>query len=806
MIGGGVGGVSIAYHLARLGWRDVVLVEQHDLSEGSTWHSAGFVGQLRSTISQTRMIMYSTGLYAQLERETGLDPGWRPVGGLRVATTDERVQELRRQQSSATTYGLELELLGPAEARERLPMLDVDDVLLAGWLPGDGYLEPGKLTSALAEGARRLGVEILTHTRVTGIEVDRGRVLAVATDAGTIETEVAVNAAGAASPQVGALAGVTIPIVAIKHQYVVTEPLSPPLGDVPTVRDPDNIVYFRPEAGGLLVGGYARSPVAWEAGEPLARARTLFEPDMARFEEAWEGARRRVPALREAALAKVVHGPEAFTPDGDFVLGETDVAGLWVAAGFCVHGLAGAGGVGKVVAEWIVDGQPEYDVASMDVRRFGAHDRSRRLRLARALEAYSKYYDVVYPGEERESGRPLRVSAAYPRLRELGASFGEKAGWERANWLESNADAGDAALRPRGWAGRFWSPAIAAECLATRDAAGLFDQSSFSKIDVHGPGAVHALGRLCANEIDRPVGAATYTQLLNPRGGIEADLTVTREADDRFRIVTGTASGGRDLAWIRRHLPDDGSVHAQDVTGARACLCLWGPRARDILAALTDADLSNEGFPFLRARELTVGAVPVFAQRITFVGELGWELYCPSEYGLALWDALWSAGRPHGLVAAGYRAIDSLRLEKGYRVWGLEVTPETTPDAAGLSFAVRMEKPGGFIGREALAAEREAGGPEQRLRCLVLDDPRSVCLGSEPVLVDGEARGRVTSGGFGHRVRRSIAYAYLPASLEAGARVDVGLFGDWQGAEVADEPLYDAGNARVRDLARSAAA
>ena len=798
MIGGGVAGCSIAYHLARLGWRDVVLVEQHDLSEGTTWHSAGFVGQLRSTIGETRMIMYSTGLYAELERETGLDPGWRGVGGMRLATSEARVQELRRQQSAATTYGLELELLRPEEAHERLPLLAVEDVLLAGWLPGDGYLEPAKLTSALATGARGLGVEIVTHTRVTGIELRGGRVAAIVTDAGTVECEVAVIAAGAAAGEVGRLAGATIPVVAIKHQYVVTEPLPEPLGELPTVRDPDNIVYFRPEAGGMLVGGYARDPIAWTAKRPLAEARTLFEPDMERFAEAWDGARRRVPALDEVEIAKAVHGPEAFTPDGDFVLGETEVQGLWVAAGFCVHGLAGAGGVGKVVAEWIVEGQPEYDVASMDVRRFGAHHRSPRLRVARALEAYSKYYDVVYPGEERTAGRPLRVSAAYQRLRELGASFGDKAGWERANWLESNAPAGDPELRPRGWAGRIWSPAIEAECLATRDAAALFDQSSFAKIDVHGPSALRALDRLCANEIDRPAGSVTYTQMLNPRGGIEADLTVTRVGEDRFRIVTGTASGGRDLAWIRRHLPDDGSALAEDVTGARSCLCLWGPRSRDILGALTDVDLSNEGFPFLRARELTVAAVPVLAQRITFVGELGWELYCPTEYGLALWDALWQAGRPHGLVPAGYRAIDSLRLEKGYRVWGLDITPETTPDSAGLGFAVRIKKPDGFVGAEALAAERQAGGALERLRCLALDDPRSVCLGSEPVRVEGDGRGRVTSGGFGYRVERSIAYAYLPATIEVGTRVEIGLFGEWEAATVVQEPLYDPRDERVR--------
>jgi len=396
-----------------------------------------------------------------------------------------------------------------------------------------------------------------------------------------------------------------------------------------------------------------------------------------------------------------------------------------------VHGLAGAGGVGKAMAEWIVDGQPEWDMTTMDVRRFGRHLRSRRYARVKALDAYSRYYDIVYPHEEREAGRPLRISSAYGRLRDLKASFGEKGGGERANWFEVNAPAGDETLRPQGWAGRFWSPAIVAESLAARDTAALFDQGSFSKLELHGPGAAVALGRLCANEIDRPPGTAVYTQLLNPRGGIEADLTVTRLAQDRFRLVTGTAFGTRDLAWIRAHLPTDGSVAVQDVTGAHACLCLWGPAAREILAPLTDDDLSDPAFPFLRARAITVGAVPVFAQRITFVGELGWELYCPPEFGRTLWDMVWAAGHEHGLRAGGYRAIDSLRLEKGYRVWGADITPVTTPDEVGLGFAVRIDKPGGFIGREALLAQRDAGGPAYRLRCLVLDDLRAVCLGNE---------------------------------------------------------------------------
>jgi 4-methylaminobutanoate oxidase (formaldehyde-forming) len=790
IVGGGVGGVSVAYHLARLGWRDVVVLEQHDLTEGTTWHSAGFVGQLRSTVSQTRMVMYSSGLYRELREVTGRDPGWREVGGLRLAATRERMEQLERQAGAAETYGLALELLSPAETQARLPLLAVDDLLGAAWLPGDGYLDPELLVRALAEGARGHGVAFHTGTRVTGLTVQGGRVVAVETDRGTVRADVVVNAAGAAAGAIGRMVGVSVPVVPMCHQYVVTERLDPPMGEVPTVRDPDRIVYFRPEKGGLLVGGYAREPVPWDPADPLAEPRTLLPGDMERFAEAWDGARRRVPALRDTAPAEVVNGPEAFTPDGEFILGETEVAGLWVAAGFCVHGLAGAGGVGKVMAEWIAEGVPEYDVSHMDVRRFGAHHRSAHFARVRALDAYSRYYDVVHPYDERPAGRPLRVSPAFHRLRTLGAVFGEKAGWERPNWFEANAAGGDPALRPAGWAGKVWSPAVQAECLAARDTAALFDQSSFAKLDVHGRGAVAALGRLCANEIDRPPGTAVYTQLLNSRGGIEADLTVTRVGEERFRLVTGTASGGRDLAWVRRHLP--GAVVADDVTGARACLCLWGPLAREILAPLCAGDLS---FPFLQARELTVGAVPVFAQRISFVGELGWELYCSAEYGQALWDAVWAAGRPHGLRAGGYRAIDALRLEKGHRVWGLDITPETPPLAAGLGFAVRMDKPGGFIGRDALAA---AGAPGERLRCLVLDDPRAVCLGNEPVRVGRAPAGRVTSGGYGYRVERSIAYAYLPAAVEPGARVQVGVLGRWVAAEVVREPLYDPAGERVR--------
>ncbi|MEV6931134.1 FAD-dependent oxidoreductase [Dactylosporangium sp. NPDC051485] len=757
----------------------------------------GFVGQLRSTVSQTRMIMYSSGLYAELRELTGLDPGWRGVGGLRLATTPERVEELRRQASSATTYGLDMALLGPAETLERLPLLNVADVRLAGWLPGDGWLEPARLAAALAAGAERLGVRIVTGTKVTGIAVEGGRVRGVMTPAGPIAAEVVVNAAGAAAGHVARLAGVELPIVPIKHQYVVTEPL-PGGGStdaVPTVRDPDRIVYFRgADDTALLVGGYVREPALWrpESSAPLDAPRTLFEPDLATFAESWANARHRVPAPRELEMARVVHGPEAFTPDGEFLLGETPVAGLWVAAGFCVHGLAAAGGVGKVMAEWIAGGTPEYDVSTMDVRRFGAYSASRRWASARALDGYSRYYDVIYPGQEWATARPLRRSAVWPRLAGLGAALGEKAGWERANWFESNAALTPQAQRPKGWAGRHWSPAIAGEVAATASAAGLFDQSSFAKLDVRGPGALGLLQHLCANDVDRPVGGMTYTQMLNARGGIEADVTVTRLADAHFRVVTSTASGVRDADWIRKHAAGADAL-VDDVTGAHGCLCLWGPRARDILQPLTDTPLD---FPFMRAERLFVGPVPVLAQRVTFVGELGWELYAPTEYVLTLWDLLLEAGGGAGLRPGGYRAIDSMRLEKGYRVWGSDLTTDTDPFAAGLGPFVRLDKP--FLGRDALLAARAAGPPPRRLRCLVLDDPGTVCLGGEPVRINGVPAGRVTSGGFGYRVGASIAFAYLPGDVPAGTPVDVSVFDRWVPGVVRQDPLYDPDMTRIR--------
>ena len=469
--------------------------------------------------------------------------------------------------------------------------------------------------------------------------------------------------------------------------------------------------------------------------------------------------------------------------------------GFWVAAGFCAHGLAGAGGMGRLVAEWIIDGRPGLDTWEMDSRRFGRHYTSREYTLARTREVYSTYYDVKYPGHERSAGRPLRLSPIYARLAQLGAAFGEKSGWERANWFEPNAAQGDESLRPRGWAGRLWSPAIEAEHRACRENAALFDFTSFAKIEIRGRGAAAYLETLSDNHVARAIGTLTYTQMLNEGGGIECDFTVTRLSDDRFRVVTGTAFGQHDLSWIRDHAPEDGSVQVEDVTSAYACIGLWGPSARAILQPLTLTDLGNAAFPYMTARQLAVGSVPCLALRVTYVGELGWELYCPSEFGQRLWDTVWEAGLSHGLVAAGYKAVDSLRLEKGYRAWGSDIGPEANPYQAGLGFCVKLDK-GEFAGRQALLKAREAPAAT-RLACLVLDDPRSVALGSEPVRIAG-ATGRVTSGGFGYTVGHSIAYAYVPANSPAGTPVEVEIFGTWVAGHVAEEPLFDPAGKKIR--------
>ena len=797
VIGGGVAGASIAYHLAQRGWGDgTLLVDRSELTSGSTFHSAGLVGQLRSSVSLTRMMMYSSDLYRRLTAETGIDIGWREVGSLRLAGSPERMQELERLAGSGQTFGLPLEIISTEEARTRWPLFDPAGILGAAWLPTDGQLDPSNLTLALAEGAKRGGVEIRTNTRVTGIRIERGRVRGVETDAsGFLGADVVVNAGGIYAWQLGRLGGVEIPVVPFEHMYVLTEPIEGVPSDLPTMRDPDRLIYFRGEAGGgLVMGGYERNPSPWRVddGPPADFNHQLLPDDWDRFGPIAEAAAALVPAMASAGIASSINGPEAFSPDGEFLLGETDVRGLYVAAGFGAHGIAGAGGIGAVMSEWIVEGEPVWDLWKMDIRRFGPQYLSRRYAEVRAYEIYATNYDIHYPGEERLAGRPLKMAPTYARLADLGAVFGEKSGWERANWFTRNEDPAYEDRRPIGWAGEHWSTAIVAEHLACRERVALFDESSFAKLEVRGPGAAAFLLRVCAGRVDRAPGSITYTQLLNERGGIECDLTVTRLKTDRFLLVTGTAFGAHDLAWLRRRLGADEEVELRDVTAAMACFGLWGPRARDALAGASADDLD---FGFMQARAITVGAAPCLALRVTYVGELGWELYPPAEFAVHVWDTLMAAGTPHGIAPAGYRAIDSLRLEKGYRAWGSDITPEDDPASAGLAWALR--EGGGYVGAEAAAAR--AAVRERSLACLVLEDSRAMVIGNEPVLSDGRVVARVTSGGIGYAVASSIAFASLPLDLAAtGSPLAVRVFDRIVPARVADAPLYDPAGDRLR--------
>lgn len=799
IIGGGVGGASIAYHLTKMGWKDIVVIERHELTAGSTWHSAGLIGQLRSDANLTRMMKYSTDLYRQLKDETEQDTGWREVGGVRLASSPERMESLKRLVGMARSFDMPLELIGPKAAQDLFPIMNLDGVLGAAYTPTDGVIDPTGLTMALAKGAKNRGAIFLEETDVTSIDVENGSVRVVNTDKGKIKTEIVVNAAGQWGAEVGKMVGINLPVVPMAHLYIITKPIEGVQHNFPTLRDPDLLVYWREEVGGLITGGYERDAAPFGLkGIPKDFRYQLLPPDWDRFEPLMMNSIKRVPSLETAEIIQLLNGPEGFTPDGEFLLGPTGVKGFWVACAFCAHGLAGAGGIGKVMAEWIIEGHPEWDVWALDVRRFGSNYASQDFIVKRTLETYSKYYDIHYPNSERISGRMLRLSPTYHRLRELRASFGEKTGWERPNWFRIYEEKAIHGHEPKGWAKRNWSRAIGYEHLMTRKHAGLFDESSFNKFEVSGSGALEFLQYLCANDIDSPIGSVVYTQALNPKGGIECDFTVTRLGKEKFFIITGTAVGQHDLSWMRLNAPEDGSVLIDDVSSAYACIGLWGPEARSILSKITQADISNAGFPYMTSKNITVGDIPVMALRVTYVGELGWEFYCPTEYGLRLFDTLWEAGQPNGLVTAGYRAIDTLRLEKGYRSWGGEITPDYTPFEAGLGFAVKLDK-GDFIGRDALMSQKE-DGINQKLCLLSLADSRAIALGNEPIRNQAKnIVGWVSSGGYGYSVGKSLVYAYLPIELsEEGKQFEIELFGEWIKAIVEKEPIWDPKGANIR--------
>jgi len=759
IIGGGIIGCSTAYHLAQLGWKDVVLLETAKLTSGSTFHAAGLVGQLRSNANVTQLLKYSVELYARLEEETGQATGWKMSGCLRLATNDERLTDYKRQATTARSFGLEMEILSPKECQDLWPIMDGSDLVGGCFMPSDGQANPSDITQALAIGARRGGVKIIEDCRVTGVKVEDGRACGVSTIHGDISADIVVNCGGQWAREIGEMAGVNVPLVSVQHQYMITERIEGLPKDMPTIRDPDRLIYFKEDVGGLVAGVYEPNPVPWAVdGIPKGFNFTLLDSDWDHFEPAIEQCLARVPILEKTGIRDLVNGPESFTPDGNFILGEApEVAGFFVGAGFNAFGIASGGGAGKALAEWIVEGEPPLDLWPVDIRRFGPHMGDVNIVRERTLELYSKHYSMPWPHEEHLSTRPLRTSQLYERLKEQGACFGEKMGWERPNWF---APEGVEPKDEYSFGRQNWFPHVGAEHKAVRENVGLFDQSSFAKYEMRGPDAEKALSWICANNVSKPVGSMIYTQMLNKRGGIECDLTLARMAEDCYYIVTGTGYRTHDFSWISRHIPDDCDAELVDITDEGFALSLMGPQARKVLEQVTDDDISHEGFPFGACREIKIGRANVRALRITYVGELGWELHGNKEDALAVYEALMSAGAEFNIVNAGYRAIESLRLEKGYRAWSSDIGPDHTPFEAGLGWAVKLKSNTPFMGRDALV-EKQGKPLPKLMACFTIDDPETILMGRETILRNGERVGWLSSGGWGHTLETNIGFGYV---------------------------------------------
>ena len=802
IIGGGIVGCSLAYHLTKLGWRDVVLLERKKLTCGTTWHAAGLVGQLRATLNMTRLAQYTADLYTTLEQETGQATGFKQNGSISVATSDERLEELKRGASMGRTFGLEIEVIGADEIKRLWPLINTGDVVGGVFLPKDGQTNPVDTTRALAKGARSGGAKIFEDTKVTAIHIAEGRVTGIATEKGDIKAEVVVNCGGMWGREIGLMAGVDVPLHACEHFYILTEEMPHVPANLPVLRDQDGCAYYKEDAGKLLLGAFEPNAKPWGMdGIPEDFSFDELPEDFEHFAPVLEGAMNRVPALQEVGIRKFFCGPESFTPDDRFLLGEApNLKNFYVAAGFNSVGIQSAGGVGKVLAEWIAEGHPTIDLWDVDIRRMMPFQNNKTYLYHRVSEALGLLYALHWPYRQYETSRDLRRSPLYERLKARGACFGEVAGWERPNWFAPDG------VEPRyaySYKRQNWFPYAAEEHRAVREAVALFDQSSFSKFLVQGRDAESVLQRISANDVAVAPGKIVYTQWLNERGGIEADLTVTRLSENAYMVVTGAAVAGRDFSWLLRHIPEDARCTVTDITSGYAVIGVMGPNSRALLSQLTDADLSSEAFPFGTVREIDLGTARVRALRITYVGELGWELYVPSEFAVGVFDTIASEGMSFGLRLAGMHALDSCRIEKAYRSWGHDITDEDTPLEAGLGFVCRLDKNTPFIGRDALLRQKEAG----LKRCLVqfaLKDPEPLLYQNEPIYRDGEIVGYLSSGNYGHHIGSAIGLGYV--RHPDGVNADYIASGDFE-IEVACErfpaqaslrPLYDPKSERIR--------
>ncbi|MEP7115563.1 MAG: FAD-dependent oxidoreductase, partial [Ilumatobacteraceae bacterium] len=755
IIGGGIIGCSIAYHLTAMGETDVVLLEQHHLTDGATWHAAGLVGQLRSSRNTTRMLEHSVELYGRLEAETGQAVDWHQVGSLRLACSPERVMELKRLTTMAKSFGLPMEIISPVRAQELFPLMTTDRVLAAAFLPTDGYIDPASVTQAIAKGARIRNARICENTKVTSITVDGRRATTVHTDQGDITCEMVVNAAGMWGMEIGRMAGVRIPAVAVEHQYVLTGPIPDftpaELRQMPTMRDPDLLVYYKPDGPGLLIGGYEPDTLPFgHDGIPTPFQRQLLDPNFDRFEQLATLAAQRTPVIEQAGIRTMINGPIPYSADADFVMGKVpELDNYYVATGF-LYGIAAGGGAGKMMAEWILEGRPSLDLWPLDVRRFAFHHTTHHFMGSRMVELYAHHYKLAAPGSEHITSRGVKRSPLHDALGAQGAVFGSRGGWERPNWF---APSGVEAVDQPSFSRPNWFPHVAEEHRAVRERVALIDQTSFAKFEITGPGALDAVQWLSVADMDKPAGTVTYTQLCNQRGGIECDLTMTRLGEQHWYVVTGSAFGAHDMGWIRSNSPDDGSVQIRDLTSANAVINLCGPMARDVLQSVSEDDVSNETLRYATARDITIGAAPVLAMRIGYVGELGWELHVPTSYAAHVYEVLHDAGRQYGIANVGYRAIDTLRMEKGYLYWSTDITPDTSPWEAGLSWRVNMRK-SDFCGRQALETQRDAG--VTRKLCTFTLEEMAYPVSGEAIIADGEVVGFTTSANHGHTIGKPI--------------------------------------------------
>ena len=810
IIGAGIAGTSVAYHLTQLGWKDIVVIDKGRLFEtgGSTSHAPGLVFQVNFSRMMSVFAKETTQIYGSLNPPNG-EQLWFGVGGLEVAWTPQRFEDLKRKVGAGKAWGLETTLLDPDETRRKVPLLS-ERIYGAMYSPDDGIARPWKLAGAMGKRAQDSGgATFYGHTIVTGIEVVNGQVSAVKTSNGDIRTNILVCAAGIWGRLIGKMAGVTLPLAPMRHQCAETAPLPELAGETleyrhPIIRHQDRAMYFRQQNRSYIIGSYDHDPLLIEAEDIWGHDEAPEMPSMmpwsdSAFRKGMISAAEVLPALKDVELIRKVNGMFIFTPDGNPVLGEAPhVKGFWSAeAVWITH----AGGVGKAVAEWMVNGEPAMDLREADITRFHPHQLTHSYITRRGAQQYREVYDIVHPLQQMADPRGLRTLPYHQRYEQLGACFVENAGWERPQWFEANAallEGSTAHDHTRsGWEARFWSRLIGAEHRAVRERVGLFDLTPFTKLEVLGPGAMAFLQHLAANEIDKPVGSITYTSMLTPRGGIKCDLTITRLSTDRFMIVTGGSTAEHDKAWFYGHRPDDGSVTITDQSTKWCCIGVWGPMARELMRSATDDDTSNTGFPYLTARHITIGEVPALALRISYVGEPGWEIYAPFEFGRKLWDELWEAGRHKGVIAAGLGAFDSLRLEKGYRLWGNDIHTETNPFEAGIGFAVQTGKDD-FIGRNAILKGLE-NGLRRRLCCMTFDDPNRVVMGKEPICIDNQIVSHVTSANYGYSVGKGIVYGYLPiAHANADTKVEVEYFGKKYPATVANEPLWDPKGERLK--------